>query len=265
MKSSFGIVILSYNHPEHTARCVTSTLKHVVSEKVFLVHNGSLPKHRSQLQIQFPHLNHIILDQNKGFTGGANAGLEIAFKKHEHILFLTNDTELIQLPTDIPDCLSSVVVLRRNSEQVDSVMGELILPQGKLRHLRHISEMKTDSLEKKYYVPGSAFWIPQRVFTKTLGFDESLHSYWEDVDLSLRIPQLEEKLGFSKNTIVRHKMGKTTAGQDFYTYYLYQKNRKIVLKKHHLTSLIFYLQYLIDVFRLSRYRYKLLWKILIGK
>lgn len=261
---SFGIVILSYNHPEHTAKCVNSVLKHIPVNQVFLVHNGSTPKHQNLLIQMFPEVRHILMTENKGFTGGANEGLKQAFQFYDHVLFLTNDTELIQLPKTIPDQLSSVVVFRRNTDSVDSVMGEIQLPQGKLIHLKNDSEVKKQNQKNKYYVPGAAFWIPQRVFEKTKGFDERLHSYWEDVDLSLRCLQIGEELGFSEDTLVRHKIGKTTAGQEFYTYFLYQRNRKIVLKKHRLTSCTFYFHYLIDVFRLCRYRYKLLWKILLG-
>lgn len=252
----YGVVILSFNHPEITAQCVRSVLKFETVRQIFLVHNGSLEKHIQYLQQQFPDIEHLIIPQNKGFTGGANFGIAQALKKFQQVLFLTNDTILLQLPTEIDTDLCSVQVYKRKSERIDSVMGELNTMTGRLSHLKNWPPFEANQMNRKYYVPGSAFWISQKAFNLTNGFDESLHSYWEDVDLSLRAQKLGLKLSYSNETCISHKIGKTTGGQDYYSYYLYQRNRKKVMQKHELTQVRFWIAFAVDVLRLSRLRWQ---------
>ncbi len=205
---------------------------------------------------QFPDIEHLILPENKGFTGGANWGISKALEKYEQILFLTNDTLLLQLPKTIQTDLCSVQVLRRKSDKIDSVMGELDTITGQLRHLKEWPAANTTAANKKYYVPGSGFWISRKAFEITHGFDESLHSYWEDVDLSLRAQKSGLKLDYSSDTRISHKIGKTTGGQDYYSFYLYQRNRKKVMQKHQLTQIRFWWVFAVDVLRLSRLRWR---------
>src|SRR5438874_338596 len=93
-------VILSFNHPELTTRCVTSVLEHFgSSEPVYLVHNGSEKASLEILRQHFPQVHHIELSENRGFSGGANRGLGAAFRDGaQTVIFLTNDTTLEKIP-----------------------------------------------------------------------------------------------------------------------------------------------------------------------
>ena len=258
---NYSVVILSYNHPDLTSQCIDSVLKFSQINHIYLVHNGSIPKHSEQLKKKFPQIIHLTVTQNKGFTGGANYGLQKAFETEKLVLFLTNDTLLLNLPDKLDADLCSIKVLRRKSDSIDSTIGRLNIKTGRLEHLKEWSNDKNSNY--KYYVPGSAFWISKKTFLATQGFDENLHSYWEDVDLSLRAQNQGITLTYSAETIVSHKIGKTTGGQDFYSYYLYQRNRKRIMKKHKLSHWRFWILFLVDVLRLSRLRWRKLRDILM--
>ena len=188
--NTIAAAILSYNHPEHTANCLQSALIFFKAQDIFLIHNGSLTQHSQTLKNQFPDIHHIELAVNTGFTGGANALLKFAFKSHSTVLFLTNDTELTAVDFSFknnlkdPDLFfSSIKLMKRNSNDIDSVMGGLDPSCGKLSH------QKSDAIQNKKlipYIPGTAFWISKKYFELLSGFDESFHTYWEDVDFSLR-------------------------------------------------------------------------------
>ncbi len=253
MKKPYAISVLSYNHPELTAKCLKSVLLYAQPENVFLTHNGSLEKHVARLKLEFPDINHIEVSENKGFSGGANVALVTAFAKCDEVLFLTNDTEAIALPDLAPKEFSSIKLLRRNSEEIDSVMGALNPRTGKLKHLKNLNDHNHKELK---YIPGTAFWMTKSAFEKLQGFDERFHTYWEDVDFSLRAHKENITLGYCDKTVFRHKIGKTCHKDRFYTYELYQRNRGRCMTKNNLTSVRFYLNYIPDILKYSRSDYK---------
>ncbi len=256
---NFAAAILSYNHPEHTANCVRSALKFLNSDQIFLMHNGSLTQHVTMLKTEFPKIQHIELITNKGFTGGANALLQTVFKVHNAVLFLTNDTELTEISTGFTDQLtdkdlffSSIKLMKRNSQDIDSLLGQLNPKNGRLSHLK---KMDDQSKQQFAYVPGTAFWISKKYFEMLGGFDESFHTYWEDVDFAFRAQKLGLHLTIDQNTTAKHKIGKTCHKDRFYTYHLYQRNRGRFMRKHKMTSLKFYIHYIYDLLKYSKNDY----------
>lgn len=256
----YAIVILSYNHPEITSQCIESVLikNNFPSENIYLVHNGSQPNHVQTLKHRFPQITHIESEQNKGYSGGANLGLSTAFLKHNLVLFLTNDTLLEKRPNHPPEGFSSVKILKRKTNQIDSLMGRIDIKKGQLQHVKEQQLLEGKNL----YIPGTAFWISADVYKKLNGFDESYLTYWEDVDFSWRAEKNQIILKHNEETVVRHKIGKTCHHNDFYTYYLFQRNRKKFMKKHNLTSLYFWIVFYYDIIRFCRYRFKFLWRII---
>jgi len=256
---NYEIVVLSYNHPQLTTLTLNSVLSFgFPAEQVHLVHNGTLLPHQQQLQSLFPQIKHHILPANKGFSGGANFGLSEVFKAADSILFLTNDTEVISLPNDFPTALDlfSIRILKRNTNQVDSIIGAIDLKKGHLSHVRDLTHLK-NSLTT--YIPGTAFGLSKNAFTRLKGFDETLHTYWEDVELSLRAHHLGLKVGSNELFQVKHKIGKTCHKDRFYTLFLFQRNRKRILKKYGQSffNLQFYSSYFLDMSKIA-------WRILKG-
>lgn len=220
------IVILSYNHPELTAKCVKSALS--FSLPIILVHNGSLKKNIDRLQNEFDQIDHFIIEKNAGWTNGVNQGLSYAYKNFKWVFLLTNDTELLtcgEFP-HTPGFIAPLIYFRKLS-RVDSMGGVFIPHLGKLRHIKNEEDHPKEKAHF-FYVPGTAFLLHQDVFNRVGKFDERLHTYWEDVDFSMRAHRQREKIGFNANFSLLHKVGKTCHDNPFYTTYLFKKNRKIV-------------------------------------
>lgn len=235
-------IILSYNHPELTALAVNSVLSNSAftlnfsPSSLILIHNGSEKKHLNFLVEKFPQIDHFIIEKNKGFSGGANAGLKYLFKKADNrahwALFLTNDCELINwpiLPKNQTPSLLAPIIWGRKANQIDSVGGTIHLAKGQARHLKSEREFYSALIEKNknisVYIPGSAFLIHSQIFSKLHGFNETLNTYWEDIDLSLRANNIGITLGVIPSFQVKHKIGKTCHKKSYYTTYLYQRNR----------------------------------------
>jgi GT2 family glycosyltransferase len=225
-------LVLSFNHPEITARCIRSVQTAGISDSsIHLVHNGSTEKHSQLLETQFKNINHIKIRQNQGFANGANIGLNSVFQKTNWVCFLTNDTTIYQIGnTPVLSGLYAPLIYARKTKFIDS-FGAMFFPNiAKLTHRRSTTiEPLRDGIE---YVPGTAFIIDKDTFTRTKGFDETLGTYWEDVDFSVRLKNSGGHLFYDDRWKVIHQIGKTCHKNPHYTSYLYQRNKIIVSNRY---------------------------------
>lgn len=228
---SIPILVLSFNKPELTARSLRSALRH--SENVFLVHNGSLQKHVETLKTQFREVSHLELTTNRGFSGGMNFGLTHVLQSSPWAFALTNDCELLtslSVPKSGSAQLIAPLIWSRKRGRIDSSLGIVNFKTASLRHHRGLGRPPELRHFEKIYTPGSAFLIHRDLFLKTSGFDEGLGTYWEDVDLSLRLSS--EEMAADNSIEVLHGVGKTCHQDPHYTTYQFQRNRLRVLRRH---------------------------------
>lgn len=224
------VVILSYNHPELSARVTRSALQFFKPEQIHLVHNGSDEHWVRLLKEQYPNINHLVQKSNTGYSGGANLGLKEAFQFSEWVLFLTNDCELLKNVTDAtkhkPGIYSPHIYARKVG-RTDSLGGGFDFLRTKLTHFKSSQDFENYSENSQgfTYVPGTAYLIHRMAFEQLNGFDESYGTYWEDVDFSFRAHQAKIKIGYAKDIEILHGVGKTCHKHKHYTLYLYQRNR----------------------------------------
>lgn len=244
MKSAH--VILSFNKINQTIQCLSFLIKIVSPRKtpIFLVHNGSHSGIVDELQVKFPEIHHIVLENNFGFTGGANHGLNEAFCYADWVYFHTNDTETLCLPEQLPPnpSLLAPMIKRRNQDSLDSLGAYLDLSNLKPQHFRDelgfehlLSSLKKEKLNIVPYIPGTAFLIHRDVFQDLGGFDQSFHTYWEDIDFSYRLYKKNpQALGVCRAWVLKHKIGRTCHKDPFYTQNLFPRNRELFRAKHNI-------------------------------
>ncbi|MDZ4676614.1 MAG: glycosyltransferase family 2 protein [Oligoflexia bacterium] len=230
-------VILSFNHIELTKRCVNSVLGHFTTRPIYLVHNGSQTEIVNELKAEFPQVEHLVLEVNQGFSGGANHGLRTAFSSNvERVLFVTNDTTLEKLSFDEwPGYVSDSYIMaprieRRKTGTIDSLGAKVDFFKGKLIH--HNLENQADVNDPGFYVPGTAFLISKKAWDKIGEFDASLGTYWDDVDYSLRARAQGVSLDLLPSIVLNHGIGKTCHGNPLYTLYHFHRNRRRVTWRH---------------------------------
>lgn len=246
---SYQIVLLSFNHPDLTEKSVRSVLNlNFPASQLLLVHNGSSEKNILVLKENFKNIQHLVLAHNIGFSGGANAGIHFALKQTNAVFFLTNDTEMISLPTSFNSAFFSPLILKRNTGQIDSLLGVINTRSATLKHVRALDE--AFEIHEVPYAPGTAFGISRDCFQQLQGFDESYHTYWEDVDLGFRAHLKNIKLVHDERFQLKHKIGKTCHKDRFYTLYLFQRNRKRFMQKQNLLNPVFFLKYSKDMAKL---------------
>lgn len=240
MNEKSCILILSYNHPELTARSVRSA-RNAASLPLYLLHNGSLPRHVERLKTEFPDIHHLILEQNRSYSGGINWGLRALFQRpYDWVFVLTNDCvlEKLNLPSG-PPALVAPLVYRRKKPHVDSVGAAFDPSRARLWHCKTPDEFHRLTQERGGiktpilpYVPGSAFWLHREIFANTGPFDESLGIYWDDVDFSARVFLRSAPILTDLRTEVLHAVSKTTSKDPHYTTFLFQRNKSLVSKRY---------------------------------
>jgi GT2 family glycosyltransferase len=232
--SNICLLVLSYNHPQHTRECIESIVATNTQHPIILIHNGSEQKWIDQLKQQFPKIEHFTIQQNAGFSNGANLGLQHAFERFEWAIFFTNDTLARAIPAklELAAGLYAPVIWRRKVGVIDSMGARFNPYQQKLWHCRSAKDFSAKSPFSYPYVPGTAFILHRDIWLAVGAFDESLHTYWEDVDFSVRVYRQHLKMGLFSEFELVHKVGKTCHKSAFYTNHLFQRNRKIISHRY---------------------------------
>jgi GT2 family glycosyltransferase len=86
-----SIIILNWNTPELTYKCIKYVLKYTESPfEVIVVDNGSFHSHKINAnKLTGENIKYLFSDNNLGFSGGNNFGLSVA--QGEYICFLNSD------------------------------------------------------------------------------------------------------------------------------------------------------------------------------
>ncbi|HPO49931.1 MAG TPA: glycosyltransferase family 2 protein [Spirochaetota bacterium] len=237
-----ALLILYYDKENLTTRCLNSAIKNgYASEEIFTFDNGSKIEVYNSIKSRFPQICHLRSENNFGYSGGFNRGVEAVFKKgFEGILFLTNDT--IVYEDSLGACLDAslkydaqlvapCVRYLNDNETIDSIGGYFDLETLSLKHYYQIGLYPYLDKENDY-IPGTAFYLKKEVFEKTGGMNEKYHTYWEDADFSYRARKLGFKSVRTYEAKIDHAVGKTCHKKSLYTTFYYQRNRIFFALEH---------------------------------
>lgn len=223
-----AILILNWNGKEDTLECLSSLQKvEYPSLRMYVVDNGSKDESLKVLRRSFPpsgRLTYIGLNENRGYAGGNNIGLERALKDGaDYVLILNNDT-LVE-----PDFLDILVRIARENPDA-GVLGPKVLcyPDKHLlysggehyslwfnRRTVNIGEAdrKGERGPKKVdYAVGCAMFVT-RPFVERVGMlDETFFAYFEEVDWCFRGRRAGFDILYVPEAVVYHKGGVSTGG-----------------------------------------------------
>lgn len=175
------------------------------------------------------------LGKNKGFTGACNAGAKIA--KGEFLLFLNDDCDMSE------DALKKMVgFLEQNADVVATqpIITKSLVPSaqnlghttienigfwvdtkiGKAYPVTETLNSKFETLREKdksiYGFSGTCLLIRKDIFEKVGMWDESFHSYLEDVDLAIRLKKTRYKSAPCLDAEVIHEHMATSSKMGLY-------------------------------------------------
>lgn len=243
------IVVLNWNGIADTLECLRSLegLRYL-NTHIVVVDNGSRVGDVEQIGRLFPHVSVLRHESNRGYTGGNNAGIEVALRRGaEYVWLLNNDT------TVDPDCLAALVAAGEQDPRVgllSPVIYRAATPRsiqfcGTFLDRRDDRQVSPTSLEEARVAAetgplllwGTAILLKRGV-VETIGLlDDRYFAYHEDLDYSLRANAAGFEARVIPEGVVVHKTSWEQGSADSpLREYLFVRNWYLLWHSHPLAS-----------------------------
>ena len=228
-----SIVIVSFNTKEVTRQCLEHVQRHAagIRHEVFVVDNASTDGSADMVQVEFPWVQLIRLDKNRGFAGGNNPAMEKASGRY--VLLLNSDAFLaesvlektIQYMEDHP----AIGVLGCKLTDPDGTMqpSARMLP-GPVNKVLHITGLAARFSKSKFFgrvdytwwdhsqpkpvgwVVGAYFLIRRETMEAIGVLDERYFLYFEEIDYCLSARRAGWEVVFYPHASVIHLGGQSS-------------------------------------------------------
>jgi GT2 family glycosyltransferase len=226
--SKVSIIVVNWNGERFLKDCLGALSNQSYTNcEIILVDNGSADNSVRFARESFPGIKVVALKENKGFTGGNAAGLEIA--QGAYVALVNNDARpdqtwlenLIQpmlRDRTVGICASKLIF--ENSESVNSAghgvtTGAVGFNRGLGRKAQDF-----DQSEPVFGACGAAVLYRRRMLDEIGFLDEDFFLYDEDTDLNFRAQMAGWKCVYVPTAIVYHAANATAKRlSDLHVYY----------------------------------------------
>lgn len=255
---SVFVIIINYNTPQLTIDCLHSLEKlhlprHVTCTPI-VIDNASRDDSVSLIQAAFPKLNLHINQQNTGFTGGNNQGVELAREQGADFVMLLNSDTLVD-PELLRHLLDSSVRHPQGmifapkiyfapgkefhqQRYTKSEQGKVIWFAGGHMDWANVygSHVGVDEVDSGQYdqeqrinlASGCCLLIRKHVFQHQALFDDRYFMYYEDAELCARVLQQSHEIWYVPQAKLWHiNAGSSGAGSDLQDYFI-TRNRLLL-------------------------------------
>ncbi len=223
------IVILNWNRGAETAACLDSLARaDIGGASVLVVDNGSHDGSVELLRARTPAPRLLALPENRGFAGGANAGIQAALDAGAAaVLLLNNDTRvapdfldpLLDAINSSPwsGATASAIVRLDRPEMLDVAYGEVHFEQRHVVHILGVNALPGEGYDRRKTVEvtfGCSLLLKAEALRRVGLFEEAYFAYHEDVDWCIRARKQGYELFYEPLSRVFHKgSGSTTPAE----------------------------------------------------
>ncbi|MFA5714043.1 MAG: glycosyltransferase family 2 protein [Bacteroidales bacterium] len=240
-----SIVTVNFNGLSHTLELLASIQEHLPFREIetIVVDNGSTANETISIVENFPWAITIRSEENLGFAGGNNLGIERS--SGQFIMFLNNDTiildsSLIQLPSlferDSSIAIVSPKILFHNPKGVIQYAG--ITPLSKITIRNRVvgyGEPDYGQYQREGecgYPHGAAMMVSRKAFEEVGPMPRLFFLYWEEIDWSEQFRRLGYKIWYSPQVTVAHKEGQSVGSLSYTKQYYMARNRLLYAKRN---------------------------------
>lgn len=263
MNDKVNIITVNYNQNDHTIKCVESLLQtEYKNYHIHVIDNGPTEEKHRELQNRLPKDERVILhriEENRGYVGGVNFGLEKAAKLNTDYFFILNNDTLID-----KKALSELMNTCKNYNNKAIVTGKVYYydePQ-KLQDIGYtlknkkkliynkigLNEIDTGQYDeiKERDLLDDVFWLlPQKLYDEIGGYSPYFWFNSEQADFALRAKKAGYKLIFTPNAKLWHKGSASIGGRDRNPKLVYWHIQStLIFRFLHLTRPQFFIQYI---------------------
>lgn len=265
MRNHVSIIIVNYNTPEDTKATISSlaNIDHAGFDyRIIVVDNGSkeLLSFSNLFLKKNTRIDLLRSESNLGFSGGNNLGIQHAIDHYDsdYYLLLNSDTivskefaqELYKMMKKDPKIglAASKIYFHRGHEYFENSYKEaekhhvLWYVGGKVDWTNLLSyHIGIDEIDRGHfdeeketdYATGCVMMISREVIERVGRLDDRFFLYSEDVDFSLRVHEAGFKVMYCPNSVVYHKIGRSTGGAGSPLQQYYQTRNRLFLTFRH--------------------------------
>lgn len=244
------IVVLNWNNYSDTVETIESLFKaDLLSSKILLVDNGSDDGSGSKLKEKYrdhPNMRVMIREENSGFVGGNNAGIDIALSEGaDWIMLLNNDVEvdpgflkeMIEVADPDPKIgmLAPLIYYYDKKDELWSSAGgfDRLTASIRIRNKNGSRAGDGKPLLGTEFISGCCMLIRSSLIRDVGLLDGDYYFYCEDADLCFRALAKGYKLSIVTGSRIWHKIARGFGGADRPDYMYYQiRNRLLLVKKN---------------------------------
>jgi GT2 family glycosyltransferase len=229
--NSVAVIVVNWNSGSDLEKCLTAlTGQTHRPRQIIVVDNASSDDSLSGIEENFPDVKLTRLNDNTGFSHANNLGVE-KVKNCDWIAFLNPDAfaelnwleNLILAAERNPEfSFFGSHMLRYGSEDEMDGTGDVYHVSGLAWRRDHGLKASKSNREtgEIFSACAAAAMIRKEVFLEVGGFDETFHSYFEDVDLGFRIRLLGHRSLYVADAVVAHVgSGSTHRTSDYAVYH----------------------------------------------
>ena len=285
MKNHISIITVNYNTPEDTKATIQSLsdINHSGFDyRVIVVDNGSketLAFSKAFLKNN-PKVDLLHSESNLGFSGGNNLGIQHAIDRYDsdYYLLLNSDTvvdknflqalyEMMKKDSKI-GLACSKIYFHKGYEYFENSYSEaekhhvLWYVGGRVDWTNLLSyHSGIDEVDRGHfdvptetdYATGCAMMISREVIERVGRLDDRFFLYSEDVDFSLRVQRAGLKVMYCPESVVYHKIGRSSGGAGSPLQQYYQTRNRLFLTFRHapFRSKLTALHLIFDIIRLG--------------
>lgn len=243
-----AIVILNWNGKGFLEQFLPSVVNYSENARIILADNASNDDSITFVKENYPSIEIIINNENKGFAGGYNEALKHVDSKY--YLLLNSDIEvsenwlnpLLESMNDpmVAGCQPKILSYQNKTmfEHAGASGGYLdkdYFPfcRGRIFDRFENDEGQYDGQTEVFWATGAALLIRSEVFHNAGGFDETFFAHMEEIDLCWRIKKLGYKFLVCPKSTIYHVGGGTLPYLSPRKTYLNFRNSLFMIVKNH--------------------------------
>lgn len=212
-------IVLNYCRGEDTIDCIATLLSAgITRDRLIVVDNHSPDDSVGQIRTAYPDIRMLITEQNLGYTGGMNAGIDEAMMENPTYLFVTNSDVIID-----PDAIRTLcqaldqndgaavaapsIYYHNEPNRPWYLGGYLDLMRSTGVSLIVDTERSNNSASIPVtFFSGCSFMITARAILAVGRFDDRYFMYQEDVELSYRLTLHRFTILYVPDARINHKV-----------------------------------------------------------
>jgi GT2 family glycosyltransferase len=224
--SAISVVVPNFNGAAFILDSLRAVeAQHVAPAEIVVVDNGSSDGSASRIRAAMPQVRVLELPRNRGFAGGANAG--VAATTSPLVAVLNSDArpeptwlgQLLRVAASSPaDVWAWGSVLMSSSTGAIESAGDEWNPRGfayKRQKGEPIASLPVDPYEV-FAPPGAAPLLRRDVFDALGGYHDRFFLYYEDIDLAYRARRAGYRAVVVPTARVEHDLGRSGSARTWF-------------------------------------------------